>query len=68
VIRTLHGDAVLVRLRHLGRRIWATSTANGLTRVAVGGAHGGGAYFKGAVRVYSGATGAEVYTIYGRPA
>jgi len=66
IIRTLHGDADWYG--------FGTSVAglgdidgDGLSEVAVGGPHGGGVYFNGAVRVYSGATGHEVYTIYGDP-
>jgi hypothetical protein len=66
VIRTLHGDAAWL---YFGTSVAGLGDidGDGLSEVAVGGTHGGGAYFKGAVRVFSGATGAEVYTIYGDP-
>ncbi len=66
VIRTLHGDAAWL---YFGTSVAGLGDldGDGLSEVAVGGTHGGGAFFKGAVRVFRGATGGELYTIYGDP-
>lgn len=64
VIRTLHGD---VDWLYFGTSVAGLGDVDGdgKSEVAVGGTHGGGVYFWGAVRVFSGATGGELYTVYG---
>lgn len=64
VLRTLHGDADWY---YFGTSVAGLGDidGDGQSEVAVGGTSGGGPYFRGAVRVFSGATGSEIYTIHG---